>query len=212
MKRLRAGKQVFADPEAYWRLQGIPLIAGVDEVGRGPLAGPVVAAAVILPPELHFSGLKDSKRLTPEARTFLDAKIREKALAFAVRELSPRQIERLGILAASLKAMAQAIKALSLIPEMVLVDGPHPLPLPYPQQPVIKGDALCPSISAAAVLAKVHRDRLMTAYHQQYPQYNFAGHKGYATAEHLEALRCWGPCPLHRRTFSGVKEWVAERE
>ena len=211
MKRPRAGKQVFADPEAYWRLQGLPLIAGVDEVGRGPLAGPVVAAAVILPPEVLFSGLRDSKLLTPEARTALDVEIRSRALAFAVRELGPRHIERLGILAASLKAMAQAVQALSLVPEMVLVDGPHPLPLAFPQQPVIKGDDLCPSISAASVLAKVHRDRLMASYHRQYPQYNFPQHKGYATAEHLEALRCWGPCPIHRRTFRGVKEWLEKR-
>jgi len=212
MNRPRGGKQVFADPEAYWRLQGVPLIAGVDEVGRGPLAGPVVAAAVILPPEAKFSGLRDSKCLTPEARTALDADIRSRALAFAVRELGPRHIERLGILAASLKAMAQAVQALSLIPEMVLVDGPHPLPLAYPQQPVVKGDDLCLSISAASVLAKVYRDGLMTSYHRQYPQYNFPQHKGYATPEHLEALRCWGPCPLHRRTFRGVKEWLVDRE
>jgi len=212
MKRLRAGKQVFADPEAYWRLQGLPLIAGTDEVGRGPLAGPVVAAAVIIPPDARFPGLKDSKRLTPEMRLSLDVQIRAQALAFAIREVGPRQIESLGILAASLKAMAQAVQALSLLPEMVLVDGPHPLPLDYPQQPVIKGDDLCPSISAAAVLAKVHRDRLMTSYHRQYPQYNFPRHKGYATAEHLEAVRCWGPCPLHRRTFRGVREWLVEKE
>jgi ribonuclease HII len=212
MKKLRGGKLLFADPEAYWRLQGIPLIAGVDEVGRGPLAGPVVAAAVILPPEAGFPGLRDSKLLTPEARTALDADIRSRALAFAVRELGPRHIERLGILAASLKAMAQAVQSLALLPEMVLVDGPHPLPLAYPQQPVVKGDDLCPSISAAAVLAKVHRDRLMVSYQKQYPQYNFPRHKGYATAEHLEALRCWGPCPIHRRTFSGVKEWLDDKE
>ena len=208
MKKLRAGKQVFADPEAYWRSQGIPFICGVDEVGRGPLAGPVVAAAVIIPPDAVFPGLKDSKKLPPENRAALDSLIREQALAWAVQELGPRQIERLGILAASLKAMALAVKALALIPEMVLVDGPHPLPLDYPQQPVVKGDDLCPSISAAAVLAKVHRDRLMAAYHPQYPQYNFQRHKGYATAEHLEALRAWGPCPIHRRTFQGVKEWL----
>jgi len=212
MKKLRAGKQVFADPEAYWRLQGLPLIAGADEVGRGPLAGPVVAAAVILPPECRLPGLRDSKRLTPEARTALDIEIRSRALAFAVKELGPRHIERLGILAASLKAMAMAVKALSLLPEMILVDGPHPLPLAYPQQPVIKGDDRCPSISAAAILAKVHRDRLMASYHRQYPQYNFPRHKGYATPEHLEALRCWGPCDLHRRTFRGVKEWVMKGE
>lgn len=210
MSHPQVGKQVFADPEAYWRLQKLPLIAGTDEVGRGPLAGPVVAAAVIIRPDARFPGLRDSKRLTPDMRTALDAQIREQALAFAIKEVGPRQIETLGILAASLKAMAQAVKALSLVPEMVLVDGPHPLPLAYPQQPVVKGDDLCPSISAASVLAKVHRDRLMTSYHRQYPQYNFPRHKGYATAEHLEALRCWGPCPIHRRTFSGVKEWLGE--
>ena len=210
MKKARAGKQVFADPEAYWRFKGLPLIAGVDEVGRGPLAGPVVAAAVIIPPDAVLPGLKDSKRLTSEMREALDIRIREQALAFAVREVGARQIERLGILAASLKAMTQAILALSLTPEMVLVDGPHPVPLDYPQQPVIKGDDRCPSISAAAVLAKVHRDRQMVSYHRQYPQYNFPRHKGYATPEHLEALRCWGPCPLHRRTFSGVKEWLGD--
>ncbi len=212
MKRLRAGKQVFADPEVYWRSQGLLHIAGVDEVGRGPLAGPVVAAAVIIPPDARFPGLRDSKRLTPEMRVALDAQIRAQALAFAIQEVGPRQIERLGILAASLQALARAVKALSLLPEMVLVDGPHPLPLTYPQQPVIKGDDRCPSISAAAVLAKVYRDRQMASLHQIYPQYNFARHKGYATPEHLEALRCWGPCPLHRRTFRGVREWVADRE
>jgi ribonuclease HII len=212
MKDLRAGKEVFADPESYWRLQGVPLIAGVDESGRGPLAGPVVAAAVILPPGFDLPGLKDSKRLTPEVRTALDELIRRQALAFAIRAMGARQIERLGILAASLKAMALAIQALSLTPEMVLVDGHLPLPLPYPQQPVIKGDDLCPSISAASVLAKVHRDRRMEAFHRLFPQYNFAQHKGYATPEHLEALRCWGPCELHRRTFKGVKEWVAEKK
>lgn len=208
MKKLRAGKQVFADPEVYWRLQGIPLICGVDEVGRGPLAGPVVAAAVIIPPDAAFPGLKDSKRLTPEQRVALDTQIREQALAFAIQELGARQVERLGILAASLRAMALAVQALALLPEMVLVDGPHPLPLDYPQQPVIKGDDRCPSISAASVLAKVHRDRLMASYHPRYPQYNFPRHKGYATQEHLEALRVWGPCDLHRRTFRGVKEFL----
>jgi len=208
MKRLRAGSQVFADPEAYWRGQGVHLLAGVDEAGRGPLAGPVVAAAVIVPPGVNFPGLKDSKRLTPEARTALDIDIRARALALAVQEVAAREIERLGILAASLKAMAQAVKALGILPEMVLVDGHQPLPLDYPQQAVIKGDDRCPAIAAASVLAKVHRDRCMEAYHRLYPQYNFLRHKGYATAEHLEALRTWGPCPLHRRTFRGVREWV----
>jgi ribonuclease HII len=208
MSEHRDSKTVFADPELYWRLQGVPLIAGVDEAGRGPLAGPVVAAAVILPANLHLPEVRDSKRLSPETRLALDRVIRERALAFAVQEVGVRQIERLGILAASLKAMARAVLALSLIPEMVLVDGHLPLPLAYPQQPVIKGDDICPSIAAASILAKVYRDRQMEAYHRHYPQYNFAQHKGYATPEHQEALRCWGPCELHRRTFRGVREWV----
>jgi ribonuclease HII len=208
MRKHRGSSQVFADPEAYWRGQGVGLIAGVDEAGRGPLAGPVVAAAVIVPAGLTLPGLKDSKRLHPENRETLDAEIRTRALAFAVMEVGAREIERLGILTASLKAMALAVKALAVIPEMVLVDGHQPLPLAYPQQPVIKGDDRCPAIAAASVLAKVHRDRRMTAYHRLYPQYNFARHKGYATPEHLEALQCWGPCLIHRRTFKGVREWV----
>jgi ribonuclease HII len=210
MTEHRDGKDVFADPESFWRWQGVALLAGADESGRGPLAGPVVAAAVILPPDFSLPGLKDSKRLTPEVRAMLDREIRTQALALAVREVAAREIERLGILAASLKAMAQAVRALNPAPQMVLVDGHLPLPLAYPQQPVIQGDDRCPSIAAASILAKVHRDRKMEALHRLYPQYNFARHKGYATPEHLEALRCWGPCDLHRRTFRGVKEWVAK--
>lgn len=209
MSRLPGSNQMFADPEAFWRLKGISLIAGVDEVGRGPLAGPVVAAAVILPDGAQLPGLADSKSLTPEVRAALDQEIRAAALALAIREQGPRQIESLGILKAALKAMAQAVLALTPTPQIVLVDGHQPLPLTFPQQPVIKGDALCPSISAASIVAKVYRDRLMERLHRRYPQYNLARHKGYATAEHLEALRCWGPCELHRRTFRGVKEWLA---
>ena len=208
MRKLRGSSQVFADPEAYWRGQGVGFLAGVDEAGRGPLAGPVVAAAVIVPAGLQLPGLRDSKRLNPEVRETLDAEIRSRALTYAVIEVGAREIERRGILAASLKAMALAVKALEILPEMVLVDGHQPLPLAYPQQPIVQGDDRCPVIAAASVLAKVHRDRRMAAYHRLYPQYNFARHKGYATPEHLEALRCWGPCAIHRRTFKGVREWV----
>jgi ribonuclease HII len=211
MSRLPGSSDVFADPEDFWRLKGIRLIAGVDEVGRGPLAGPVVAAAVILPDGALIPGLADSKSLTPESRAALDQEIRAAALVYTIRELSARQIEQLGILKAALKAMALAVQALDPSPQMILVDGHQPLPLTFPQQPVIKGDALCPSISAASILAKVYRDTLMVRWHRRYPQYNFARHKGYATAEHLEALRCWGPCVLHRRTFRGVKEWLEEK-
>ncbi len=212
MKQLRGSKAVFADPETYWRLNGVKHIAGVDEAGRGPLAGPVVAAAVILAADTRFPGLRDSKLLAPQQRLTLETDIRSQALDYAVVEVGVREIERLGILKASLKAMARAVKTLTLLPEMILVDGNHPLPLVYPQQPVIAGDARCPSIAAASVLAKVHRDRLMECYHRRYPQYNFAQHKGYATPEHLEALRVWGPCAIHRRTFKGVKEWLAEEQ
>jgi ribonuclease HII len=208
MRGRRGSSQVFADPEAYWRGQGVELICGVDEAGRGPLAGPVVAAAVIMPAAPAVPGLRDSKLLTPETRETLDHAIRSQALAFAVMEMGAREIERLGILAASLRAMARAVKALAVLPEMVLVDGNQPLPLDYPQQPVVKGDDRCPAIAAASILAKVHRDRCMVAYHRVYPQYNFARHKGYPTREHLEALRSWGPCLIHRRTFRGVKEWL----
>ena len=208
MRLPRGDQGVFSDPEAFWRLQGVTLIAGTDEAGRGPLAGPVVAAAVILSPDAAISGLKDSKKLTHEQRVALDQEIRAKALGFAVAEVGVREIERLGILAAALRAMARAVKALDPVPHMVLVDGHLPLPLAYPQQPVVQGDDRCPSIAAASILAKVSRDRGMEAFHRVYPQYNFAQHKGYATPEHLEALRCWGPCDLHRRTFRGVKEWV----
>jgi len=211
MRRLPGSVKVLADPEGFWRIQGLSLIAGVDEAGRGPLAGPVVAAAVILPAGVDISGLRDSKRLSPEVREELDGHIRGRALALAIREAGPRQIEHQGILTAALRAMARAVRDLSPVPEMVLVDGNQPLPLTYPQQPVIKGDDRCPSIAAASVVAKVYRDRLMEALHLRYPQYNFARHKGYATAEHLEALRCWGPCVIHRRTFAGVKEWLGNK-
>lgn len=212
MRRTPGGSLTYADPEVFWRGQGISLICGVDEAGRGPLAGPVVAAAVILPPDFRLPGLKDSKKLTPEVRGALDRDIRSLALAFAIAEASPRQIERRGILAASLKTMAQAVAALAFRPDMVLVDGRDPLPLACPQQPVVDGDERCPSISAASILAKVHRDRIMEACHRRFPQYNFARHKGYATAEHLQALSMWGPCVLHRRTFRGVREWLAGAE
>jgi ribonuclease HII len=196
-----------SDPEAEYRRQGIGLIAGVDEVGRGPLAGPVVAAAVILPENSTFPGLTDSKLLTPPQRESFDRQLRQQALVFSIQEVGVPEIEELGILQASLKAMALAVLELTPLPELVLIDGPWKLPITHAQQPVIKGDRRCLAIAAASVLAKVYRDQRMQSYHQLYPQYNFAGHKGYATPEHLESIRRWGPCPLHRRTFRGVREW-----
>jgi ribonuclease HII len=196
-----------SDLEAGFRRQGIVLLAGVDEVGRGPLAGPVVAAAVILSEASNFPGLTDSKLLTPARRDFFDQELRQQALAFALQEIGVAEIEELGIGKASLKAMALAVQKLPLDPEFVLIDGPWRLPIATAQQPVVKGDQRCLSIAAASVIAKVYRDQLMQSYHQLYPQYNFASHKGYGTREHLESIRRWGPCPLRRRTFRGVREW-----
>jgi ribonuclease HII len=171
----------------------------------------VVAAAVVFAKAGSLTGLKDSKQVAPALREELAGQIEARAEAWAVAEAGVREIERLGILAASLRAMVRAVKALGLLPDLVLVDGNQPLPLAYPQQPVVGGDNLCPSIAAASILAKVHRDRRMADLHRRYPQYNFLQHKGYPTPEHLEALRCWGPCAVHRRTFRGVREWL-ERE
>jgi ribonuclease HII len=196
-----------ADLEAGFRGQGIVLLAGVDEVGRGPLAGPVVAAAVILPERSQFPGLTDSKLLTPARREFFDQQVRQHALTLALHEVGVAEIEELGIWRASQKAMALAVQELSPEPEIVLIDGPWRLPIALAQQPVVKGDRRCLAIAAASVVAKVYRDQRMLSYHQLYPQYNFASHKGYATREHLDAIRRWVPCPLHRRTFRGVKEW-----
>ncbi|MDD3579461.1 MAG: ribonuclease HII [Desulfobacca sp.] len=204
--------QTVDDPEVWWRAQGLVRLVGVDEAGRGPLAGPVVAAAVMLPPQVELEGLTDSKRLSPGRREFFDHQIRRQALAYAIQAIAVSEIDRQGIMAASLQAMAQAVQALPGEPEMVLVDGPWRLPLDYPQQPVVRGDARCLSIAAASVLAKVYRDRQMIVYHRSYPQYNFARHKGYGTAEHREAIRRWGPCALHRRTFRGVREWLGEAD
>ncbi len=145
--------------------------------------------------------------MTPTRREFFDQELRQQALAFALQEVGVAEIEELGIWQASLKAMALAVQKLSLDPEIVLIDGPWRLPIATAQQPVVKGDQRCLAIAAASVLAKVYRDQRMQSYHQLYPQYNFASHKGYATREHLESIRRWGPCPLHRRTFRGVREW-----
>lgn len=195
------------NPDAVFRRQGIHLLAGVDEVGRGPLAGPVVAAAVILPERSRFPGLTDSKLLTQARREFFDQQVRKRALSFSVHEVGVDEIETLGIWQASLKAMTLAVQNLSLAPEFVLIDGPWRLPIALAQQPIVKGDQRSRTIAAASVLAKVYRDQQMQSYHLLYPKYNFASHKGYATREHLELIRQWGPCPVHRRTFKGVKEW-----
>jgi ribonuclease HII len=182
-------------------------IAGVDEAGRGPIAGPVVAACVVLPPRHTLAGIADSKQLTPAQREALYAAITQRALAWAIGLASPREIERYNILQASLLAMRRAVLALPITPQRVLVDGKHAIPsLPLPQQAIVDGDALEESIAAASILAKVARDRIMRELDRLYPQYGFAQHKGYPTALHLERLRLYGACPAHRRTYAPVAQ------
>ena len=185
-------------------LRGCALVAGVDEVGRGPLAGPVVAAAVILPPDLDRDALRrcdDSKRLPPGVREALAPRIRAAATATALAVVESEEIDRLNILQASAEAMCRAIALLVPAPGHALIDGLRNGRLRLPQTPLVGGDGLSLSIAAASVLAKVHRDALMVAAEAAYPGYGFAEHKGYPTAQHRQALRRLGPCPLHRRSF-----------
>ena len=182
------------------------LVAGVDEAGRGPLAGPVVAAAVILD-ELHpVRGLADSKVLTAARRERLYDEICAKALCLCIAEASVEEIDDLNILQATLLAMQRAVQGLRLLPKRVLVDGNRVPTLAMPVQAIVRGDATVAAISAASILAKVTRDRLCAALHAQHPLYGFDGHKGYATAAHLAALQRHGPCSAHRRSFAPVRE------
>ncbi|NQD38691.1 ribonuclease HII [Permianibacter sp. IMCC34836] len=183
----------------------IILIAGVDEVGRGPLAGPVVTAAVILDPNKPIAGLADSKKLSEKKRELLVPEIEAKALAFAYGRAEVEEIDQLNILQASLLAMRRAVLALPIVPQEVWVDGNKAPDLPMKVLTFIKGDATVAAISAASILAKVARDREMLQWHEQYPQYGFAGHKGYPTAAHVEALRVHGVTPIHRRSFAPVQ-------
>lgn len=185
------------------------LTAGVDEAGRGPLAGPVVAAAVILDSRQPIRGLADSKALSPARRERLFDEICANALALAIAEASVDEIDRLNILQATLLAMRRAVEGLRLPPRRVLVDGNRLPELRVPATAIVKGDATVPAISAASILAKVHRDRLCAALHAQWPQYGFDSHKGYPTAAHLLALRTHGACPAHRRSFRPVRETLA---
>ena len=181
------------------------ILAGVDEVGRGPLAGPVVAAAVILDPHRPLEGLKDSKKLSERRREELAGQIRERALAWSLGRAEVHEIDRINILQASLLAMQRAVAALSLAPELVLVDGNRCPQLDYPSQAVIRGDALVPAISAASIIAKVSRDREMTELDSSYPGYGLAKHKGYPSKAHLEALQALGVTPVHRRSYAPVR-------
>lgn len=181
------------------------LIAGVDEVGRGPLAGPVVTAAVILDPARPIAGLADSKKLSEKKREQLVPEIEANVLAFAYGRAEVDEIDQLNILHASLLAMRRAVLALPIMPQEVWVDGNKAPDVPMKVQTFVKGDATIAAISAASILAKVARDREMLQWHDRYPQYGFAGHKGYPTAAHVEALRLHGPTPIHRRSFAPVQ-------
>jgi ribonuclease HII len=181
------------------------LVAGVDEAGRGPLAGPVVAAAVMLD-ELHpIKGLRDSKALTARRRELLFDQIMARALCVSIAEATVEEIDRLNILQATLLAMQRAVDRLRLPPRRVLVDGDRTPPLRVPAMAIVKGDARVAAISAASIVAKVHRDRLCAALHERYPLYGFDGHKGYPTAGHLRALREHGPCDQHRLSYAPVR-------
>lgn len=184
-------------------------MAGVDEVGRGPLAGPVVAAAVVLDPSHRIDGLADSKLLSEDDRDRLDREIRATALAFSIQACTVEEIDDINILHASLLAMKRAVESLTVVPELVLVDGNRCPALSIPSHPVVKGDQLVESISAASIIAKVARDRMMIELHQQHPGYGFDRHKGYPTPQHRAALLTLGVLPEHRRSFGPVRAALA---
>jgi ribonuclease HII len=191
--------------ELFDNIDGV-VLAGVDEVGRGPLAGPVIAAAVILDPENPIQGLMDSKKITEKKRNILAIEIREKALAWAIGRAEHDEIDSINILQASLLAMKRAIESLSIKPELVLVDGLNCPEIIYKVEAVIKGDSKIPAISAASIIAKVARDKEMTALDSQYPGYGFSQHKGYPTKMHVAALKELGVSSIHRKSFAPVKQ------
>jgi ribonuclease HII len=188
--------------------EGFKKIAGIDEAGRGPLAGPVVSAAVILPKSFSVSDVVDSKKLTAKNRARLYDEIYTHAVSVGVGIVDPAEIDRINILQASLLAMSMAAQNLKPQPECLLIDGTFSISSHLPQKPIAKGDALSISIAAASIVAKVTRDRLMEEYHAYYPQFGFSRHKGYPTRAHKAAIRKYGYCPIHRRTFRGVKEYL----
>ena len=184
--------------------KGFSTVAGIDEAGRGPLAGPVVSAAVILPSSFPVSDIKDSKKLTPRKRADLYEKIYEHAISIGIGIVDSIEIDRINILKASLMSMAMSVDNLNPQPDYLLIDGKFKIPSVLSQEPIVKGDLLSISIAAASIVAKVTRDRLMERYHIDYPEFGFARHKGYPTRAHKEAINKFGCCPIHRRSFKGV--------
>ncbi len=196
--------------EALARRQGYQVIAGIDEAGRGPLAGPVVAAAVILPECFELPGLNDSKQLSEKKRNELFPLIYKQAIAVGIGVSRADEVDRINILQATLKGMKRAVARLSVTPDFLLVDGITPVPSAIEQKTLKKGDSRSLSIAAASVIAKVVRDRIMVAYDRLFPEYGFAGHKGYGSQKHRDAVARYGPCVCHRRSFAGVREHCGE--
>jgi ribonuclease HII len=192
------------------RKAGIKLIAGIDESGRGPLAGPVVAAAVILDIDANIEGINDSKLLSSKQREKLFSKIHQNALSIGLSIVEPETIDRINILQATRLAMTKAVTNLTLKPGLLLIDGPITLDLNIRQIPIIKGDKLSVSISAASIIAKVTRDDIMKSFHKMYPEYGFYKNKGYGTKEHITALKKHGSCQIHRKSFAGIGEYYGE--
>ena len=188
--------------------KGFSRIAGIDEAGRGPLAGPVVSAAVILPVSFPISEVTDSKKLSPKKREVLYHKIYDHAVSIGIGIVDSLEIDRINILQASLLSMVISVENLSPQPDCLLIDGKFPISHDLPQEPIPKGDLLSISIGAASIIAKVTRDRLMERYHQDYPEFDFLRHKGYPTKAHKAAICKFGCCLIHRRSFKGVKEFV----
>lgn len=206
MPRLRVTSALY-DVENHARARGIQIIVGVDEAGRGPLAGPVVAAAVRLPANLCLDGLNDSKLLSPSRRERLYQEIVDHpSITWAVGVVTPAEIDRINILQATWVAMRQAVVTTGLCADLILVDGNSVPALPFPSQNIIKGDRKCACIAAASVIAKVHRDRIMAQLDHEFPGYGFRSHKGYGTRKHLAALAALGPSPIHRRSFAPVAQ------
>ena len=198
----------------WWKFEkeasgkGFLKIAGLDEAGRGPLAGPVVSAAVILPDSFSVCGINDSKKLTPVKRDYLYDEISRQALVTGTGIVDSAGIDRINILQATLLSMLQAVEKLAIRPDCLLIDGTFTIQSDLPQTTIPKGDSLSISIAAASIIAKVTRDRLMKEYDRKYPQFGFSRHKGYPTKAHKEAIRKFGPCSIHRRSFKGVKEYL----
>lgn len=198
--------------ESLARKQGFRIIAGIDEAGRGPLAGPVVAAAVVLPANHRIAGVNDSKKLSAQQRNTLYDRIMNEAVSVGVGVSDSQTVDRINILQATLRAMEAAVAALAPQPDCLLIDGISKTALNIHQKAIKKGDSLSLSIAAASIIAKVTRDRMMEAYDALYPGYGLAGHKGYGSASHLSAIASLGPTPIHRLTFRGVREHVSRQE